>query len=334
MTKKVLVLPGDGVGPEVTASAVSILEQAAGGRIEIIYGDIGRSAHVKTSKYLPADTVSLAMDVDAIIVGGVIPPSGRSYQNPVRELKKQLNLYSVVRKFLPLCGSIGTQGVDLLVVNGNPDSILNVIETESLEGVNTHNFLSRVSCEKLFRKTAQLSSMMGRKKITCAHRISMFPLLNGMFVDLFYKELTGSGFYLDDMEIDEAASELVMSPQSMDVIVSTDMFGTVLAGVAAGMVGGSYLTPVGSIGDHAGLFEPMHGPNQVMAGKGMVNPTSAILSGAMAMDHLGMPSEAEKIRKAVRCVYVKGTVTPDVGGTATAEELTGSVIDILNENEG
>jgi isocitrate/isopropylmalate dehydrogenase len=138
---------------------------------------------------------------------------------------------------------------------------------------------------------------------------------------------------MGDMEVDEAASELVKSPSSMDVIVSTDMYGTVLAGVAAGMVGGSYLTPVGSIGDDAGLFEPMHGPNPKMIEKGKANPTSAILSGAMALDHLGMPSEAEKIRKAVRYIYSKGTVTPDVGGVSTTKEFTESVIGVL-KNKG
>ena len=99
------------------------------------------------------------------------------------------------------------------------------------------------------------------------------------------------------------------------------------------MVGGSYLTPVGSIGDSVGLFEPMHGPNLDLTDKGNVNPTSAILSAAMALDHIGMSFEAEKIRKAVRCVYSKGLVTPDLGGTATTREFTGSIMGILKNNE-
>ncbi|MCL1979133.1 MAG: isocitrate/isopropylmalate family dehydrogenase, partial [Methanomassiliicoccaceae archaeon] len=290
MAKKILVLPGDGIGPEVISSAVSVLNEAAGDSVEMFYGDIGQSAFVKTSEYLPAETVDLATDADAIIAGGVIDaPSDRSYQNPIRVLKKQLNLYSVVRKFFPLCEKIGIQGVDMLIINGNPDALLNVLETESLDGVDTHKFLSVASCKKLFQKTIRLSSTMERKKITCAHRTSMFPSLDGMFVETFYKELAGSGFLIEDMEVDEIASEIVKDPPSVDVIVSTDIYGTVLAGVAAGMVGGGYLTPVGSIGDNIGLFGPMHGPNPKQIKEGMVNPTSTILSGAMALDHLRMP---------------------------------------------
>ena len=332
MVKKVLVLPGDGIGPKVISSAVSILSQAAGDKIEISYGDIGQSAFVKTSQYLPADTVSLAADADAIIAGGVMGiPSDRTFQNPIRVLKKQLNLCSVVRKFFPLCKNIGVQGVDLLVITGNPDALLNIMETESLDGVNSHRFLSAASCKRLFQKTVDLSSVMGRRKITCAHRASMFPALDGMFVREFYKELAGSGLLINDMEADEAASELVKNPSSMDVLVSVDIYGVMLAGVAAGMVGGSYLTPVGSIGDGCGLFEPMHGPNPRSIRDGIVNPTSAVLSAAMALDNMEMPQEAEKIRKAVRCVYGNGTVTPDVGGKATTKEFTDAVISVLKD---
>ncbi|MDR1955044.1 MAG: hypothetical protein LBP82_03740, partial [Candidatus Methanoplasma sp.] len=209
MTKKILVLPGDGIGPEVTASAVSILQQTAEDKFDIRYGDIGLSAFVKTSEYLPAETVSLAAEADAIIAGGVIDaPSDRAYRDPIRELKTQLHLYSVVRKFFPLSRNIGVQGIDLLVINDNHEASSNIMATESLDGVNAHMFLSSASCRKLFQKTARLSSTMKRKKITCVHRTSMFPLMNGMFVDIFYKELAGSGFLMGDMEVDEAASEL------------------------------------------------------------------------------------------------------------------------------
>jgi len=332
MTKKILVLPGDGIGPEVAFSAVSVLTQAVGDKIEIFYGDIGQSAFVKTSEYLPAETVSLATDADAIIAGGVIDaPSDRTYQNPIRVLKKQLNFYSVVRKFFPLCKDIGTQGVDLLLITGNSDTLLSIIETESLDGVNSHRFLSTASCGRLFQKAARLSMMMNRKKVTCVHRSRMFTAIDGMFVEQFYKELAGSGLLIEDMDVGEAASEFVKDPSSMDVLISTDIYGTVLAGVAAGMVGGSYLTPVGSLGDHSGLFEPMHGPNPKSIVSGFVNPTSAILSAAMALDNMGMSQEAEKIRKAVRRVYSNKMITPDVGGKATTKEFTGHVVDVLKD---
>ena len=333
MTKRILVLPGDGIGPSVVSSAVDILKTATGSKIEIIYGDIGQSAFIKTSEYLPSETLDIATEVDAILTGGTIEmPADKNYHNPIRVLKKQLNLYSVIRKFYPLSKNLGVSGIDLLVITGNPDTLLNTVETESLDGVNYHNFLSIASCKKLFQKTLHLATMLDRKKITCAHRTSAFPSLDGMFVDYFYKEFAGSGFLLEDIEVDEAAAELTKNPSLMDVLVSTDIYGTVLAGVVAGMVGGSYLTPVGNIGDDVGLFEPMHSPNPKSIKDKEVNPTSAILSSAMALDYMGMAAEAEKIRKAVRDVYAKGDITPDVGGKATKYEFTDAVIDIMISN--
>ena len=333
MAKKILVLPGDGIGPEVTASAVSVLEEAAGSKIEILYSDIGQSAFIKTSEYLPAETLGKAADADAIISGGVFDkPADRRHQNPVRVLKKQLNMHTVVRKFSPLCKYLGNQEINMIVISGNPDTLQKIQEAESLDGVTIHRFLSAASCKKLFQSTKRIAVTMNRGKITCVHRISMFQELDGMFVDQFYKEFAGSSFRIEDMEVGEVASEMMLDPSSMDVIISTDIYGIVIAGIAAGMVGGSYLTPVGNIGESVGLFEPMHGPNPRLNKEGVVNPTSAMLSGAMAMDFIGMPQEAERIRKAVKRVYGKGTVTPDVGGKVTRKEFTELVVNEIRNN--
>ena len=196
--------------------------------------------------------------------------------------------------------------------------------------MNVHRFLSTASCKRLFQKTARIADAMNRKKITCAHRKSIFPLLDGMFLEQFYKEFAGKDLLMDDLEVSEAAEEMVKNPSAMDVLVSTDMYGTILAGLAAGMVGGSYLTPVGSLGNDSGLFEPMHGPNPKLIRDGFANPTSAILSAAMALDSMGMSPEGERIRKAVKYTYAGGGVTPDVGGKATTKEFTDFVIKALN----
>ncbi len=333
MAKKILVLPGDGVGPKVISAAVSVLESATDD-VDFTYGDIGLTAYDKTENYLPAETIDLATDSDAIIAGVIIDrPKDIAYRNPLRVLKKQLNMYAIVRKFFPLCETLGTPGIDLILMTGNPDSLMNVIEKENIDGVTIERYMSKNSCKKLFKKTMEVAEIKQRKTITCAHRTSLFPISDGMFTDLFYKEFAASEFLMNDLEIDAAASELSMNPKMLDVIVSTDLYGISLAGVAAGMVGGSYLTPMGSIGDSTGLFEPMYGPKLEMAEKGFVNPTSAILSSAMALDQIGHPLDAENVRKAVREVYSKGKVTPDVGGTSTTDEFTNFVIDVLKRNK-
>ncbi|MDR3206496.1 MAG: hypothetical protein LBT41_05355 [Candidatus Methanoplasma sp.] len=334
MSKKILVLPGDGVGPEVTSSAVSVLKAAAGDFIDIAYADIGSAAFDTTDHHLPAGTIDLATDADAIIVGTVVDQtSDRNYQNPVRTLKKQLNLYIVMRKFFPLCNRIGSKGVDIILMTGNPDSLLNISETESLDGVTTQKFLSNSSCKRLFRKVLQTAEAKGRKHVTCVHRVAAFPMSDGLFLNAFYREFAATDMLVNDMEVELAASEMVMDPPSMDVIVSTDLYGSVLAGVGAGLVGGSYLTPMGSIGDSSGLFEPMHGPRPEMADKGSVNPTSSILSAAMALDHVGLRTEAENIRIAVRSAYAANNVTPDVGGSLNTSAFTEAVIEAVKNNK-
>jgi len=330
MTRKILVLPGDGVGPEVTAASVAVIEAATDNGIEIMYGDIGLDAFERMDDHLPAETVDLSTEADAIIAGVIVErPHDKNYQNPIRVLKKQLGLYTVMRKFFPLRKGLGVSDIDLILMTGNPDSLLNVTETESLDGVNTQKFQSVNSCRRLFKKTMQIAELKQRRKITCAHRASMFPGSDGMFLDIFYKEMAGSRFLMDDMEIEVAASELIMDPPSMDVIVSTEIYGVALAGMAAGMVGGSYLTPMGSLGDTTGLFEPMHGPKLKLADNGTVNPTSAILSGAMALDHMGLIKESEMIRNAVYTAYSSGKVTPDMGGTQDTEGFTKAVVDTI-----
>ncbi len=328
MSKRILALPGDGVGPEVISSAVSVIN-AATDAVDVIFGDIGIAAYNKTEQYLPPETIDLATESDAIIAGEVIRrPDDMRYHDPLRVLKKQLNLYAVMRKFYPLCDRIGKSNIDMILMTGNPDSLLNVIEKENLDGVIAEKLTSTESCRRLFKITMKMAEIKGRHNILCVHRSDMLPLSDALFVDTFYKELAASEFIIDDEEIEDVASRLAYDPSSLDVLVCTDMYGTPLAGLAAGMVGGTYLTPMGSIGDNQGLFEPMHGPTPNVT-SGIVNPTSAILSGAMAMDHVGMPQIGENIRVAVRNVYKNGDVTPDVGGKATTKDFTENVIRML-----
>lgn len=323
MAKRILALPGDGTGPEVIYHAVRVLN-AASGDIDIVFGDIGAGAYAKTDYYLPPETIDLATESDAIIAGGVMrKPNDMRYRDPLRVLKKQLNLYAVLRKFRPL--SPGAGNVDMMILTGNPDALLNVLEKENLDGIITEKFTSSDSCRKLFRMAVRVAELKRRRSILCAHRADLFPHQDSAFVDIFYKELAASEFVIDDEEVERVAERMVLDPSSLDVIVSTDVYGTVLSGVASGLVGGIRLTPVGSIGDSQGLFEPMRGPDAA-GDSGYVNPTSAMLSGAMALDYIGHTDAAEAIRKAVRAAYATGDVTPDVGGTSSAKAFTDAVV--------
>lgn len=329
MTRKILALPGDGAGPDLISAAASVIA-AATDDVEIAYGDIGLSAHNKTDRYLPQETLDLAAGSDAILAGIVSGrPQDPLYRDPLKTLKRQLNLSASIRKFYPLHEGIGHGDIDLIIITGNPDSLQNVIEKDSLDGVISEKIISIDMCRRLFALTMRMAEIKGRRSILCAHRSDLFPRSDRMFVDIFYKELAASEFIISDAEMDDTASRLATDPSSLDVIVSNEIYGSVLAGFAAGMVGGARLTPMGSIGDDVGMFEPMHRADDPDS---LRNPTSAILSGAMALDHIGMPCVGEAVRDAVRSVYRQGTVTPDVGGASTAKEFTNAVIKTLEGN--
>lgn len=324
-SKKILALPGDGIGPEIISNAVSVIE-ASSEEIEISYGDIGMSAYSSTDQYLPSDTISMAMDVNSILAGKVQANStDPAYRDPLRALKKHLGMYSVVRKFYPLCDRMCNGNIDMILLSGNHDMLLNVIEKENLDGITSEKYLSTASCIKLFTKAKEIATMKNRSEILCAHRSDMLPMSDKMFVDYFYKEMAATEFSISDDEVGNIAENLILNPSIFDIIVCTDIYSSTIAGTAAGLVGGSYLTPVGNMGDKVGLFEPMTSQNIHL------NPTSAILAGAMAVDYVGLHTEGENIRNAVRQVYNKGNVTTDVGGTCSAAEFTENIIAALKD---
>lgn len=326
MTKRILILPGDGAGCGHIEAAVAIIVAAAED-VELVRGDIGLSAYSRTDRYLPQETLDLAASSDAILAGTVVGrPQDPHYRDPLKTLKIQLNLSASVRRFRPLREGLGHGDIDLIIITGNPDSLQNVIEKDSIDGVVSEKSVSADMCRRLFSLARRTAEAGGRRSLLCTHRSDLFPRSDSMFVEMFRKELSGSGLEVSEAEIEDTAARLVSDPASLDVIVANEIHGSVLAGVAAGMVGGGRLTPRGSIGDGIGLFEPVYRPDGAECPD---NPTSAILSGAMALDHIGMPEAGDRIRDAVRAVYRRGTVTADVGGSASSEEFTDAVIGMI-----
>ncbi|MGI5964539.1 MAG: isocitrate/isopropylmalate family dehydrogenase [Candidatus Methanomethylophilaceae archaeon] len=329
--KKILILPGDGIGKEVTDAAVSVID-AVTKDLEISYGVIGAEAYRKTGYYLPPETMVSASKCDAIIATPVVGPEEKGYRDPLMVLRKQLDMSTVVKRFQSLTEKSGTQGLDCMLMTWNPFTFGTISEMETVDGVSSETYLDVAGCRRVFRMIEKIASEKQRRKILCVKDSELNPAMDSMFVDLFYEEFAASEFVIDDMEVCEAASRIVLDPAFADVLVTPAPYGNTLSGMLSGMCGGSYLSCAGYVRDGTGMFGPVHGPMEELAGKDSANPTGCILAAAMALDGVGMYLEGDKVRNALRSAYRKGLRTKDTGGDLTASEFTYRVAQLCEKS--
>ena len=321
MLKKVLILPGDGVGREVTNAAVAILRAVSD--IDIEFAKIGASAYEKTGYHLPPEPMDAASKADAIIATPVYNrTTERKYRDPLATLRKQLDMSTVLRKFQPLGDGIGVQGLECMLISCNPQVVGSSNEIETLKGVSVESYVDAIGCRRVIRMAGHIAATKNRRKIVCLRDLELNKYTDSMFTDIFYEELAASEFVISDMDVSEALSNLIMDPSLADVIITPVPYSNAISGVLTGMCGGAYLTSVGYLGDTGGIFMPMHGPVESLKDTDTVNPTGCILAAAMVLDHFELNIEADKIRNAVRSAYRKGMKTQDVGGELSTSEFT------------
>ena len=245
MPKKVLILPGDGVGKEITDAATSVLE-AVTGDAEILHGRIGASAYEKTGYYLPPETMELAAKSDAIIATPVLNRAiEKNYRDPLATLRKQLDMSSVLRKFQPLGDGIGVSGLDCMLINCNPQTVGTSKEVETLNGVSVEYYIDAGGCRKVFRMGERIATAKQRRKITCLRDLELNPYSDAMFADLFYKEFAASEFIIDDMDVADATSKLIMDLRSPMLSSRPCRTATPFPGLSRACAAELYLTCVG-----------------------------------------------------------------------------------------
>lgn len=326
--KKIAVLPGDGVGPEVTAAAVSALD-AVTGDLEMINADIGLDCFKRTGEYLPRETIDIIDEADAILFGTIMDPEhDKLYRNPLLTINKHLDLYINIRPAYRLAPDIGIEDVNMLVIRENTEGIVAVAESEDLDGMTVERRVSIKGCKRICRKARQIAEGRGRKKISCVHKADVLRLSDGLFLDTFYEEMEGTTVRIEDCLIDRVAADMILEPELYDTIVTLNLYGDIISEIASGLVGGSYLTPSGNLGDTKGLFLPMHEPHPELTGLNLVNPISSILSSSMMLEFLGMDDEAEKIKNAVMTAVRDGHRTEDLGGCLGTYEFTEKIAEL------
>ena len=344
MTKAVAVIPGDGIGPEVIDAALDVLDHLDVD-LELLHVDAGLACRKRTGTYLPDATLAAVREADAVLFGAITSPLAAedpSYKSVILTLRQELDAYANVRPARDLGQPCKAPGLDLVLVRENTEGMYNCPEEEDAEGVTTFRRITRRGSERVARFALDLARRQGRRRVTCLHKANVLRKSDGLFRSVFFQEAAALGFptggkplhgvspqaplpQADDMLLDNAALQLVLDPHRFDVLVTMNLYGDVLSDEMAGLVGGLGFAPSGSYGPRAALFEPVHGSAPDIAGKGVANPTGAILSAAMMLEHLGHAGEARRVEAAVRGALAAGR-TPDAGGTLSTGDFTALVV--------
>jgi isopropylmalate/isohomocitrate dehydrogenase-like protein len=325
--KKICVLPGDGIGPEVVSCAERVL-QAASNSIEIVHADIGQASFERTGSYLSSETLGLMRSCDSCLFGAVTSVYSPEYESPVLRFRKELDLYANVRPVKTFVRLAGREPIDVVIVRENSEGMYTQQEVFDDKGVTTLRRVSRKATERIIRFAIDYCRMSGRRKITCVHKANVLRASDGLFLSMFKDMMSAEGKGLEqaDQLVDSAAMRIMTMPSSFDVIVTLNLYGDILSDVAAGVAGGLGFSPSGNIGPMHSVFEPAHGSAPDIAGKGVANPTATILAGAMMLRHLGLMDDADAVEAAVAGFYSAGHLTMDLGGRHGSESFTEHIL--------
>ena len=323
----IAIISGDGIGKEVMESAEFLLDKLDL-NFNFKYGEAGFECFNKNGTTLPEETVKIAKSCDATLFGASTSTPGQP--SPIINLRKKLNAYANLRPIKSYKGVKSIKdNIDFIIVRENTEGLYSQIEYGDDSQVIAERVITRKASEKISDIAFKLAKRRNKqKKVTCVHKSNVLKKTDGVFKESFYNiakkypEVKTEDFY-----VDATAMYLITNPQNFDVIVSTNLFGDILSDESAGLVGGLGLAPSGNIGDENALFEPVHGSAPDIAGKGIANPCSMILSTAMMLDYLGEKETALKINKAVENIVAKGKVlTPDLGGKSKTIEMTEAIL--------
>lgn len=317
MSYKITLLPGDGVGPEVTSAAVKVLA-ATGLDFEWETIDIGESAIKKHGTPLPDIALESLRRNKIGLKGPVTTPIGSGFRSVNVALRQKLDLYACVRPARSIAGE-GTryEDINLVIVREATEGLYSGVEhwmDEQHSGAVTENIITRKKSERIVRYAFEYARREKRRKVTGVHKANIMKFTGGLFQEVFR---TISKEYPDiqseERLIDNICMQLVKKPAEYDVIVTTNLFGDILSDLTAGLAGGLGVAPGGNIGESIALFEPVHGSAPKYAGQDKVNPVAEILSAELMLKHLGERKAAEKIWNAVvEVITEKKVVTYDL----------------------
>jgi isocitrate dehydrogenase (NAD+) len=325
---RVTLIAGDGIGPEVVAAAVRVLE-ATGAELLWEPAAAGLTALEETGEPLPAATLDSIRATGVALKGPTTTPIGTGFTSVNVGIRKALDLYANVRPVYTLPGVESRyENVDLVVVRENTEGLYSGVEHYVVPGVAVSlKIVTEKACTRIAQYAFDLARSQGRHRVTAVHKANIMKLTDGLFLDSVRAVAADfPDIQYDEAIVDAMSMHLVQAPERFDVLVMDNLYGDILSDLAAGLVGGLGLTPSANIGENAAVFEAVHGSAPDIAGQGIANPTAVIRAGAMMLHHLGDHARAAALEHAVVAAVAGSVRTRDLGGSASTEEFADAVM--------
>jgi isocitrate dehydrogenase (NAD+) len=328
----ITLIPGDGIGTEISAAAERILE-AAGASIEWDRQIAGMTALDEVKDPLPQKTIDSITANRVALKGPLATPVGGGFRSINVTLRQHFDLFANVRPAKTIPGvPCRCDDVDIVIVRENTEGLYAGIEhyvDPRRTAAESIAVITRYGSERVSSFAFEQARKLGRRRVTCVHKANILKMSNGLFLDVFrtvarrYPDIDA-----DDMIVDATAMKMVTDPSRFDMVVTTNLFGDILSDLTAGLIGGLGVAPAANVGEGGcAIFEAVHGTAPDIAGQGLANPSGLTLSAALMLDHIGQPEAAERVRAGIYAALGNPELrTGDLGGKATTRQLTDGVV--------
>ena len=333
MSNVITVIPGDGIGPEVTSAVLSVLNEA-GASLEYERQSAGVGAVATHGSPLPRETVDSIERNRVALKGPLATPSGSGFRSVNVAIRKTFDLFANVRPVRTILPGGRYEDIDLVLIRENTEGLYVGVEhfigmeRDPKAAAESVMITTRFGSERIVRFAFDYAVANGRGKVTLAHKANILKHTQGLFLEVGQRmaDEYADRVAFEDRIIDATAMYLVLDPYRFDVLVMENMFGDILSDLMAGLVGGLGFAPAGNVGETHAVFEAVHGSAPDIAGQGVANPTGLLLSACLLLDHVDQPEAATRIRNAVTTVIRDGTArTHDMGGTDGTADFTAAV---------
>ncbi len=334
MTKTVTLIPGDGIGTDVTNSVKEVIK-ALGTDIEWEVAEAGEKVMEEKGTPLPEDVLESVRRNKVALKGPLTTPVGTGFRSVNVALRKELDLYANVRPNLSLPGlDLRYNDIDLIIFRENTEDLYAGVEHwVGKHAAESIKIITREGTERICRLAFEQAKELGRKHVTVVHKANIMKFTDGLFVDVFYevaKDYENDFEEIDDRIVDNMSMQLVMKPELYDVMVCPNLYGDILSDLCAGLTGGLGVAPGANIGDDLALFEPVHGSAPKYAGQNRANPLATLLSAKNMLDYMGHEEDASRMQAGIEAALRSPeTRTKDLGGTAGTKEFTQAIVSNL-----
>lgn len=324
----VTLIPGDGIGPEVTKSMVKVVE-ATGVNIKWEEVKAGQEVIEEYNTPIPTYVIDSIKKNKVAIKGPITTPIGKGFKSVNVTLRQNLDLYVNLRPIKSFKGIKSRyENIDLVIVRENTEDLYAGIEHKIGDyGAESIKLITKPACERICEFAFKYAMDNNRKKVTGVHKANIMKLSDGLFLNTYREVASKYNIEYDDLIVDAAAMNLVLNPQNYDVMVMPNLYGDILSDLCAGLVGGLGIIPGANIGKEYAVFEAVHGSAPQIANQNIANPTAIIQSSVMMLRYLGEYDAAKKIENALEQVFLKEkNLTIDLGGRALTKEFTEEII--------